>query len=73
MLPQVRLFLLHRRNNAGMSSLSAVTFTNGRTLQLLIVVLQRNTAEFAITVIALPVVLILLILAGVAVQREIKW
>lgn len=41
--------------------------------QLLILVLQTNSAEFGITVAAIPVVLFLLIGAGFAVQREIKW
>ncbi|KAI0362022.1 hypothetical protein OH77DRAFT_1584513 [Trametes cingulata] len=45
----------------------------GVTMQLLIVVLQRNTAEFGLTVAAIPIVLVLLIGAGLAVQREIKW
>jgi len=45
----------------------------GVTMQLLIVVLQRNSAEFGVTIAAIPVVLILLALCGVAVQREIKW
>ncbi|CCL99117.1 uncharacterized protein FIBRA_01131 [Fibroporia radiculosa] len=45
----------------------------GVSIQLLIVVLQDNTAEFGLTVAAIPVVLILLLIAGVAVQREIKW
>ncbi|KAF8894598.1 hypothetical protein BD779DRAFT_1797577 [Infundibulicybe gibba] len=45
----------------------------GVTMQLLIVVLQRNSAEFGITVAAIPIVLTLLILCGFAVQREIKW
>ncbi|KZT11364.1 uncharacterized protein LAESUDRAFT_642880 [Laetiporus sulphureus 93-53] len=44
----------------------------GVTMQLLIVVLQENTAEFGLTIAAIPVVLILLAIAGVAVQREIK-
>lgn len=48
-------------------------FFTGVTMQLLIVVLSRNSAEFAITIIAIPIVLILLGLCGVAVQREIKW
>ncbi|KAJ7582730.1 hypothetical protein C8J56DRAFT_955575 [Mycena floridula] len=43
------------------------------TMQLLIVVLARNSAEFGVTIAALPVVLILLVLCGIAVQREIKW
>lgn len=41
--------------------------------QLLIVVLQRNSAEFGVTIAAIPVVLVLLVLCGIAVQREIKW
>jgi len=45
----------------------------GVTMQLLIVVLAKNEAEFGVTVAAIPVVLILLILCGIAVQREIKW
>ncbi|KAI0699725.1 hypothetical protein BC835DRAFT_1330511 [Cytidiella melzeri] len=45
----------------------------GVTMQLLILVLQKNSAEFGLTVAAIPVVLILLVGAGVAVQREVKW
>jgi len=41
-------------------------------MQLLIVVLQVNSAEFGITIAAIPIVLILLFFCGVAVQREIK-
>lgn len=41
--------------------------------QLLIVVLAKNTAEFGLTVAAIPIVLVLLIGCGIAVQREIKW
>ncbi|KAF5331136.1 hypothetical protein D9619_005568 [Psilocybe cf. subviscida] len=48
-------------------------FFSGVTMQLLIIVLQRNSAEFGITVAAIPIVLILLILCGIAVQREIKF
>ncbi|TFK42599.1 hypothetical protein BDQ12DRAFT_283649 [Crucibulum laeve] len=48
-------------------------FFVGVTMQLLIIVLQQNSAEFGVTVAAIPVVLILLILCGLAVQREIKW
>ncbi|KAF8188404.1 hypothetical protein BJ912DRAFT_851171 [Pholiota molesta] len=47
-------------------------FFTGVTIQLLIVVLQHNSAEFGITIAAIPVVLILLVLCGWAVQREIK-
>jgi len=45
----------------------------GVTMQLLIVVLQQNSAEFGLTIVAIPIVLSLLIAAGVAVKREIKW
>ncbi|KAF7792999.1 hypothetical protein EIP86_004104 [Pleurotus ostreatoroseus] len=45
----------------------------GVTIQLLIVVLQKNSAEFGLTIAAIPVVLFLLVGAGIAVQREIKW
>ncbi|EDR14289.1 uncharacterized protein LACBIDRAFT_305971 [Laccaria bicolor S238N-H82] len=48
-------------------------FFSGVTMQLLIVVLQRNSAEYGVTIAAIPVVLILLILCGLAVQREVKW
>jgi len=44
----------------------------GVTIQLLIVVLSRNSTEFGLTITAIPVVLILLIGCGIAVQREIK-
>ena len=40
---------------------------------MLILVLAENEAEFGVTIAAIPVVLILLILCGIAVQREIKW
>lgn len=43
------------------------------TMQLLIVVLNRSSAEFGLTVAAIPVVLLLLIACGIAVKREIKW
>ncbi|OSX65033.1 hypothetical protein POSPLADRAFT_1053822 [Postia placenta MAD-698-R-SB12] len=44
----------------------------GVTMQLLIVVLIESTAEFGLTIAAIPVTLVLLIMAGAAVQREIK-
>jgi hypothetical protein len=44
-----------------------------RNIQLLILVLQTNSAEFGLTVAAIPVVLVLLVGASLAVQREIKW
>lgn len=40
---------------------------------MLILVLADNEAEFGVTIAAIPVVLILLVLCGIAVQREIKW
>jgi len=46
---------------------------NGITIQLLILVLSSSSAEFGLTIAAIPVVLILLIGCGIAVQREIKW
>jgi hypothetical protein len=42
-------------------------------LQLLIVVLSKNSAEFGLTIAAIPVVMVLLIGCGIAVKREIKW
>ncbi|KAG8953060.1 hypothetical protein FRC04_003007 [Tulasnella sp. 424] len=48
-------------------------FFTGLTMQLLILVLTRDGAEFPLTIIAIPVVLILLTFCAVAVQREIKW
>jgi hypothetical protein len=47
-------------------------FVTGVTMQLLIIVIQTNSAEFGITIAAIPIVLGLLILCGLAVQREIK-
>ncbi|EPT06019.1 hypothetical protein FOMPIDRAFT_1044491 [Fomitopsis schrenkii] len=44
----------------------------GVTMQLLIVVLEDDTAEFGLTVAAIPIVMILLIMCGYAVQKEIK-
>ncbi|KAJ7632600.1 hypothetical protein FB45DRAFT_508987 [Roridomyces roridus] len=48
-------------------------FFIGVSMQLLIIVLAKNTAEFGVTVAAIPVVLVLLAMCGIAVQREIKW
>ena len=42
-------------------------------MQLLILVLSKNSAEFGLTITAIPVVLVLLIGCGIAVQREIRW
>jgi uncharacterized membrane protein YidH (DUF202 family) len=47
-------------------------FFTGVTMQLLILVLHKQSAEFGITIAAIPIVLVLLILCGLAVQREIK-
>lgn len=41
--------------------------------QLLIVVLATNSAEFGLTIAAIPVVLSLIAGCAYAVQREIKW
>ncbi|ESK96954.1 hypothetical protein Moror_6532 [Moniliophthora roreri MCA 2997] len=48
-------------------------FFTAVTMQLLILVLDRDSAEFGVTIAAIPVVLTLLALCGLAVQREIKW
>lgn len=45
----------------------------GVTMQLLIVVLAANSAEFGITIAAIPVVVVLLAGCAYAVQREIRW
>ncbi|KAN0074666.1 hypothetical protein V8E55_011715 [Tylopilus felleus] len=45
----------------------------GVTMQLLIVVLAIDSAEFGLTITAIPVVLILIAGCAYAVQREIKW
>lgn len=43
---------------------------------MLIVVLQNDPAEYAeyaVTIAAIPIVLVLLVFCGIAVRREIKW
>jgi len=45
----------------------------GLTMQLLILVLSRSGAEFPLTIIAIPIVLVLLTFCVIAVKREIKW
>ncbi|KAF8350722.1 hypothetical protein F5887DRAFT_940616, partial [Amanita rubescens] len=45
----------------------------GVTMQLLIVVLQRSSAEFGLTIAAIPVVFVLIVLCRIAAQREIRW
>ncbi|KAN0077302.1 hypothetical protein V8E55_011157 [Tylopilus felleus] len=45
----------------------------GVTMQLLIVVLATDSAEFGVSITAIPVVLILIAGCAYAVQREIKW
>jgi len=48
-------------------------FFVGVTMQLLIIVLTNDRAEFIVTIIAIPVVLVLLIACGYALSREVKW
>lgn len=48
-------------------------FFVGVTMQLLILVVNHSSAEFGITITAIPIVLVLLSFAAIAVQREIKW
>ncbi|KAF9792434.1 hypothetical protein BJ322DRAFT_1207045 [Thelephora terrestris] len=48
-------------------------FFIGVTMQLLILVVAHNSAEFGITITAIPIVLVLLSFAAIAVQREIRW
>jgi hypothetical protein len=45
----------------------------GITMQLLILVLSKDSAEFGLTIAAIPIVLVLLVGCGIAVQQEIKW
>lgn len=45
----------------------------GVTMQLLIVVLSRDSAEFGVTIAAIPVVLLLLAGCARAVKHEVKW
>ncbi|EIW85201.1 hypothetical protein CONPUDRAFT_162455 [Coniophora puteana RWD-64-598 SS2] len=45
----------------------------GVTMQMIIVVLSTNSAEFGLTIAAIPVVIVLLAACAYAVQREIKW
>jgi len=48
-------------------------FFVGVTMQLLILVVSHNSAEFGVTIVAIPIVLVLLSFAAIAVQREIRW
>ena len=72
---EIRLLLLYWCNNAGQSfpTLSFMQNSSNYYSQLLIVVLPQNSAEFGLTIAAIPIVLVLLILCGIAVKREIKW
>ncbi|EJD05887.1 uncharacterized protein FOMMEDRAFT_145248 [Fomitiporia mediterranea MF3/22] len=45
----------------------------GVTMQMLIIVLPSDSAEFGLTIAAIPIVLVLLVICGIAVKREIKW
>ena len=56
-----------------MLTLSYVLLVGLITSQLLIIVLNTDSAEFGLTIAAIPVVIVLLILCAIAVQREIKW
>jgi hypothetical protein len=70
---EIRLFFLHWSNHPSLSS--ELPFSHNLLIgppKLLIVVLQRNSAEFGVTIAAIPIVLVLLFFCGVAVQREIK-
>lgn len=42
-------------------------------MQLLILVLNNDSAQYGITIAAIPIVLILLTACGIAVAREIRW
>ena len=72
---KVRFLLLHRCHYSGESAVICALAPQVSLIyiQLLIVVLQTDSAEFGLTIAAIPVVLFLLIGAGIAVQREIKW
>ncbi|KAF8323149.1 hypothetical protein DL93DRAFT_2070655 [Clavulina sp. PMI_390] len=48
-------------------------FFLGLTMQLLILVLTNDSAQYGLTIAAIPVVLILLVACGIAVKQEIKW
>jgi len=48
-------------------------FFVGVTMQLLILVVSHTSAEFGVTITAIPIVLVLLSFAAIAVQREIRW
>jgi len=48
-------------------------FFVGVTMQLLILIVAHNSAEFGITITAIPIVLVFLSFAAIAVQREIRW
>jgi hypothetical protein len=74
--PQIRLFLLRWRYHAGMYLIPFyVNIIRSLMIccQLLIVVLATNSAEFGLTIAAIPVVLVLIAGCAYAVQREIKW
>ena len=72
--PEIRLFLFYGAHYAGepISPTLYANFTH-HNLQLLIIVLPRDSAEFGLTIAAIPIVLLLLVLCGIAVKQEIKW
>ena len=72
---QIRLFLLRRRNYAGTDQKMSLLIREYLTqpFKMLILVLPSDSAEFGLTIAAIPIVFVLLILAGLAVKKEIKW
>ena len=72
--PEIRFLLLCRSDDAGMPFLLVTQdYPLSDAFQLLILVLQTNSAEFGLTIAAIPIVLTLLVICGVALKREIKW
>ena len=70
---EVRLLRIYVCHDDGMLTLSYVLLVGLITSQLLIIVLNTDSAEFGLTIAAIPVVIVLLVLCATAVQREIKW
>jgi hypothetical protein len=71
--PEIRFLLLQRGDHAGTLSLNRFPVSCLISLQLLILVLKTKSAEFAVTIAAIPIVLFLLAGCGLAVAHEIKW
>lgn len=74
-LVEIRLLRVYVGHDDGMcSSLSLSHLVPlADSIQLLIIVLNTDSAEFGLTIAAIPVVVVLLILCSIAVQREVKW